>query len=256
MANKSSGRLRWVNIVAFVLTVIVNSIAGSTTLIGGRNTAQVSDAFSNLITPAGYVFAIWGIIYILLGVFVVYQALPNQQVKDYQNKISWLFVLSSLFNIVWLFFWQFEYLPISVGLIFLLLVSLILIYVRLGIGKSKVTKEEKLAVHLPFSVYLGWITIASIANVAAMLASLKWNGFGISQETGAAGVIAVAVIISILSLIARKDIAYSLVIIWAFIGIGVEHSGNQTIATLTEISAIIKAIAIIATVLVTKLRKK
>lgn len=111
MAKTGSSSLRWVNIVAFVLTVIINSIAGSTTLIGGRNTAQVSDAFSSLITPAGYVFAIWGIIYILLGVFVVYQALPSQRGKDYQNKISWLFVLSSLFNIVWLFFWSLNIFP-------------------------------------------------------------------------------------------------------------------------------------------------
>lgn len=116
--------------------------------------------------------------------------------------------------------------------------------------------KEKLAVHLPFSVYLGWITIASIADVAATLVSLKSNVLSISPETGAAAVIAAVVIISILILIARKDIAYSLVIIWALIGIAVKQSGNQTIATLTEVSAIMIAIVLIATILVTKLRKK
>ncbi len=151
---------------------------------------------------------------------------------------------------------EFEYLPISVVLIFLLLASLILIYIRLGVGKSKITMKEKLAVHLPFSVYLGWITIASIADVAATLVSLKSNVLSISPETGAAAVIAAVVIISILILIARKDIAYSLVIIWALIGIAVKQSGNQTIATLTEVSAIMIAIVLIATILVTKLRKK
>jgi len=256
MANTNSSILRYANILFFALTVIVNSIAGSTTLIGGKNTAQISDANPTLITPAGYVFSIWGIIYILLGVFVVYQALPKQQGKDYQKKIGWLFVLSSLLNIVWLFLWQFEYLPLSVVIMFLLLASLILIYLRLGVGKSKVTMGERLAIHLPFSVYLGWITVASIANVSATLVSLNWDGFGISPEIWAALVVAVALIITILMLITRKDVAYSLVIIWALVGIGVKQSGNQTVVLLTEVGAVIVAIVLIVVVLVAKMRKK
>ena len=256
MANSSSVILRWVNLVAFALTVIVNSLAGSTTIIGGRNTAQVSDANPTLITPAGYVFSIWGIIYVLLGVFVIYQALPSQQGKDYRKRISWLFVLSSLANIIWLFLWQSEILSISCILMFLLLASLILIYLRLDIGKSNVLLGEKLAVHLPFSIYLGWITVASIANVSATLVSIKWNGFGVSPETWAAVVIAVALIITVLMLIIRKDVAYALVIIWALVGIGLKQSGNQTIVTLTEVSAVIVAVASVVVVLVAKLRKK
>jgi len=256
MANTNSSILRYANILFFALTVIVNSIVGSTTLIGGKNTAQISDANPTLITPAGYVFSIWGIIYILLGVFVVYQALPKQQGKDYQKKIGWLFVLSSLLNIVWLFLWQFEYLPLSVVIMFLLLASLILIYLRLGVGKSKVTMGERLAIHLPFSVYLGWITVASIANVSATLVSLNWDGFGISPEIWAALVVAVALIITVLMLITRKDVAYSLVIIWALVGIGVKQSGNQTVVLLTEVGAVIVAIVLIVVVLFVKLRKK
>lgn len=256
MANTNSSILRYANILFFALTVIVNSIVGSTTLIGGKNTAQISDANPTLITPAGYVFSIWGIIYILLGVFVVYQALPKQQGKDYQKKIGWLFVLSSLLNIVWLFLWQFEYLPLSVVIMFLLLASLILIYLRLGVGKSKVTMGERLAIHLPFSVYLGWITVASIANVSATLVSLNWDGFGISPEIWAALVVAVALIITVLMLITRKDVAYSLVIIWALVGIGVKQSGNQTVVLLTEVGAVIVAIVLIVVVLIAKLKKK
>jgi hypothetical protein len=256
MSNSGSSVLRWANIVVFVLTIAVNSLAGSTTIIGGRNTADVSDANPTLITPAGYVFSIWGIIYILLGVFVVYQALSSQQGKGYQKKIGWLFVLSSLVNIVWLFLWQFEYLSLSVVLMFLLLATLILIYLRLGIGKSKVMLGERLAVHLPFSVYLGWITVASIANVAATLVLLNWDGFGVSPETWAAVVIAVALVITVLMLATRKDVAYALVIIWALVGIGVRQSGNQTIVMLTDAGAVIVAVVLIAMVLVTKLRRK
>lgn len=256
MSNSGSRVLRWANMVVFVLTIVVNSLAGSTTIIGGRNTAQVSDSNPTLITPAGDVFSIWGIIYMLLAVFVVYQALPSQQGKDCQKKIGWLFVLSSVVNIVWLFLWQFEYLSLSVVLMFLLLATLISIYLRLGVGKSKVALGERLAVHLPFSVYLGWITVASIANVAATLVSLNWDGFGVSPETWAAVVIAVALVITVLMLVTRKDVAYALVIIWALVGIGVRQSGNQAIVMLTEAGAVIVAVVLIAVVLVTKLRRK
>ncbi len=97
MANNSSSILKYANILFFALTVVVNSLAGSTSIIGGRNTANVSDANPSLVTPAGYVFSIWGIIYILLGVFVIYQALPSQQGKDYQKK-NQLAVRSKQFN--------------------------------------------------------------------------------------------------------------------------------------------------------------
>jgi len=255
-STTNSSALRYANIVFFVLTVIMNSLAGSTKLIGGRNTADVSNAYSTLITPAGYVFSIWGVIYILLGIFVVYQALPSQKGKEYLSKISWLFILSSIVNIAWLFVWQYEYLSLSVLLIFALLVTLIAIYVRLGIGKSNTILREKLAVHLPFSVYLGWITVASIADVAATLVSYNWNGFGISPSTWAILVVAVALVITMLMLATRKDIAYALVIIWALIGIGVNHNGNQTVVILTEVASALVAIALVATILVSRVRKK
>ena len=256
MQNNKSSVLRYANILFYALTVVVNSLAGGTTILGGQLTAAVSDANPTLITPAGYVFSIWGIIYLLLGVFVIYQALPSQKGKEYQNRIGWLFALSSLINVLWLFLWQYNYLSVSVVLMFALLATLILIYVRLGIGKLKVTLRERIAVHLPFSVYLGWITVASIANVAVTLVSLGWDGFGINPETWAILVVAVALIITMLMLITRKDVAYALVIIWALVGIGVKQSGNQTIVLLTEISAFIVAVALIATILITQLRKK
>ncbi|TRO52648.1 tryptophan-rich sensory protein [Candidatus Bathyarchaeota archaeon] len=250
----NSALLKWSNIVAFIATVIVNGLAGSTTLLGGVNTAKISDANPTLVTPAGYVFSIWGIIYILLAVFVIFQALPSQKEKEYPKKIGWLFVLSSILNIVWLFLWQYQILSISVVLIFLLLITLIAIYLRLNIGKSTVTLREKLAFHLPFSVYLGWITIASIANVAVFLFSENWDGFGISQETWAILIILVALVITLLVLATRRDIAYGLVIVWALTGIAVNQSGNQSITTLTEASIIIILLALAAVVLLSRLK--
>lgn len=256
MMRADSTILRGLNIVAFVLTVIVNSLAGSTTLIGGKTTAEVSDANPTLITPAGYVFAIWGVIYILLAIFVVFQALPSQRGKDFQKNVSWLFVLSSVLNIVWLFAWQSLYLELSVVLMFLLLATLIAIYVRLNIGKSTASLREKLFVHTPFSVYLGWITIASIANVSAALVSARWDGFGISQETWAILIIIIALLITLLVVATRKDIAYGLVIIWALAGIAVKQSGNQNIVMSTAICSIVIAFALALSIIVPRFRQQ
>lgn len=244
------------NILAFIFTIIVNALAGSTTLIGGKVTAEISDANLTLITPAGYTFSIWGIIYVLLGIFVIYQALPSQKDKAYHDKIGWLFVLSSILNIAWLFLWQFEHLIFSVVLMFMLLATLIAMYLRLDIGKSKVELSEKITVHLPFSTYLGWITIASIANVATTLVSINWDGFGINSVTWASLIIVVALLLSLIVTVTRKDVAYGLVIIWAFMGIAAAQTANPNIVTLTQISAIIVLLALIATIIINKLRQK
>lgn len=256
MVAANSTLLKWMNGLAFALTVVVNGLAGSTKIIGGKTTADISNANPTLITPAGYVFSIWGIIYILLGIFVAFQALPSQKEKGYQERIGWLFVLSSLLNIAWLFLWQFEYLSSSVFVMFLLLATLIAIYLRLNIGKSTVSLRERLAVHLPFSVYLGWITIASIANVAATLVSVNWDGFGISQQTWATLIIIIALLITLLVIATRRDVAYGLVVIWASVGIAVNQSKNPNIVMVAEISAIIVAIALVASILLTRFKRE
>ena len=178
------------------------------------------------------------------------------QAKKEKNipKIGWLFVLSSIINIAWLFLWQYNFLSLSVVLIFLLLITLILIYIRLEIGKTKAKLSEKIATQLPFSVYLGWITIASIANVSVTLVSIGWDGFGIGVETWATLIVIVALAITLLVLATRRDIGYGLVIVWALIGIAVKQNGNQNILTLLEASIIIVIISIVATLIVNILK--
>jgi hypothetical protein len=247
--------LRWANIVAFIITLIVNGLS-NTTLIGGRTTAEVSNNYPTLITPAGYVFAIWGIIYVLLGVYLVYQALPSQKDKPFQEQISGLFILVSVFNVIWLFFWQNELLPISVAIIFAFLASLIAIYLRLNIGRSNVGLKEKLCVHVPFSVYLGWVTIATIANIAVTLVSAGWDGFGLSLQTWAILVLAVALILDLAVIATRRDIAYSLVFIWALAGIAVNQIANPSIALTAEIGITIITIALAITFAFSRLHRK
>ena len=247
--------LRLGNIVAYVVTLAVNSLAGSSTLLNGRTTAAVSDAYLTLVTPAGYVFSIWGVIYLLLGAFVVFQVLPNQKDQPYQKQIGALFILSSLFNIVWLFLWQYDYITLSVIVMFAFLVTLIAIYVRLGIGKTKASLKENLLVRLPFSVYLGWITIATIANVSAALVSVSWDGFGLSPQTWAILVLAVAAVITLAVIVTRKDVAYSLVVIWALAGIAVKQSLYPDIVLTAEVAIAIVVVALVVTLIAYRLRR-
>ena len=252
MSASSFDFLKWLNLIALVVVICVNILAVSTTLIGGKVTAQISDQNPTLITPAGYVFSIWSVIYILLAVFVISQLLTSG--KEVREKVGWLFIISSILNIVWLFLWQYELLLFSVVIMFLLLITLILIYLRLDVGKPVTRLREKIVFHLPFSVYLGWITIATIANVAAAAVSINWDGFGISPETWAILVLVIALLIAMLILLTRKDIVYGLVIIWALIGIAVKQSLNQNIVTMVEIIVIILALTMIATTLFSRLK--
>jgi len=229
------------NAIAFAATILVNSLAGSTKIIGGRNTADVSAAFPTLVTPAGFTFAIWGVIYVLLAALVIFQFLPSHRRDSFNGRIGGLFIVSSLLNIVWLFLWQNELIVESVLVIFCLLITLAAIYLRLDVGRSTVSLRERLCIHLPFSVYLGWITVASIANVSSALVSIEWNGLGLSPTLWAQLVVVVALGITLLVLGTRRDPAYGLVVTWALVGIATNQLGYPAVAPMTEISAIVAA---------------
>ena len=246
--------LQSVNVLAFAVTVIVNGLASSLAL-NGRTTAEVSDQYFTLVTPAGYVFSIWGVIYVLLLAFVVFQALPSQREKPFLRQINVLFILSSVFNVVWLFLWHYDQIVLSVALMFALLATLIAVYLRLGIGKTMVTLKERVFVHLPFSVYLGWITVASIANVASALVAVGWDGFGLASDVWAVLVIAVALLITLGVIATRKDAAYSLVLVWALVGIAVNQSAYQNVLLASLIGAVTIAVALVAVLAVSKLKK-
>jgi benzodiazapine receptor len=243
-----------INIVAFAVTILVNGLAGSTTLLGGVTSADVSDMYPTLVTPAGFTFAIWGIIYTLLAVFVIYQLLTKD--KTFLQQIGVFFALSSLLNICWLFLWHYDLITYSVVLMLALLASLILIYLRLDIGRaSSVSVKERLCVHLPFSVYLGWISIATIANVSVTLTAVGWDGLGIADETWAVVIIAVALVLTLAMLVLRKDVAFSLVVVWALVGILSKQSDFQNIVLAAEVCIAIILLAIVAVVLVSKFKR-
>lgn len=253
MATKTQAILPYANIAAYIITLVVNGLSANTTLIGDITTAEVSDMYPTLITPAGYVFSIWGVIYVLLAIFLVYQVLPSQRNKPFQKQINGLFILTNVFNVLWLFLWQNLYIAYSTIVIVAFLLTLIAIYLRLNIGKSNVSLKEKIAVHLPFSVYLGWLTIATIANVAITLTAENWDRLGLSAEIWAILVVAVAVLITLLVIFTRRDIAYSLVVIWALAGIAVNQTAADVILT-AQVAIIVIAVSLAATLLVHRLR--
>ena len=238
-----------VNIIAFIITLIVNGLAGSTTLLNGVTSGEVSDFYPTLITPAGFTFAIWSIIYVLLLLFIIYQILPKNKDRTFLGQIGLFFGLSSFCNIVWLFLWHYDFITISLFFMLGLLISLVLIYLRLGVGKTNTSMQERLFVHLPFSVYLGWISIATIANVSVALTAISWDGFGIDPATWSVFIIIVAVILSSIMLITRKDVAFNLVVIWALIGILSKQSEQENIVLTSEL-AIVFLIVLVGIILI------
>ena len=243
-----------INAVAFVVTILVNSLAGSTTLLGGVTSADISDMYPTLVTPAGFTFAIWGVIYVLLAVFVIYQFMSKWD-KSFIQTIGWLFALSSALNIFWLFLWHYDLVTYSLLLMLGLLVTLIGIYRKLDIGKAKVSLTERLCVHLPFSVYLGWISIATIANVSVALTAVEWDGFGVEPQTWAVVIIAVALILTLVMLLSRKDIAFSLVVIWALVGIMSKQSTYEDIVLASQFAIVVILIAAVVLALVSTLKR-
>jgi len=241
--SKGFGLLQVANAVGFAATAVVNILANALPL-NGKTTAELSDAYPNLITPAGYVFSIWGVIYVLLMAFVVYQLLPGHRDETFIGRIGYLFLFSCAANISWIFLWHYEQVLLSVPVMFALLGSLILIYTRLGIGRSDVGRRERLLVHLPFSVYLGWITVAPIANVAAALVSMGLDSLSLGEPAWTALMIAVAVVVTILVIYTRVDVAYSFVIIWALGGI-IAKQGTVQIIVFSSGAGIIAILAAI-----------
>jgi len=213
-----------------------------------------ADGVESKVGPAGITFSIWGIIYVLIILFAIYLAkdLFKKEIttKTFLEKIGFFFILASLANIIWIFLWHYEQILLSLLAMLVLFASLLVMYLRLNIGKEEVSLKEKLFIHVPISVYIGWITVATIANVTAVLVTIGWNGFGVSEEIWTMLVMIVAAIITILMLIKRKDCAYSAVIIWALIGIYLKRMTNDPIYGLQTQIAYTAVIAIVIILIV------
>jgi hypothetical protein len=233
-----------VNVVAVVATLAVNGLANALPL-NGQTTGQISDRFQVYFVPAGYVFTIWGLIYAGLVAFAVYQALPSQRHNGRLRRVGYLFALSCLANGLWIFLWHYEFFVATLLVMVGLLLLLIAIYLRLGIGREPVGAAEKWLVHRPFSLYLGWISVATIANATAVLDYLQWQGWGIAPQLWALVMLAAGVVIATAVAWHRRDLVYPLVMVWAYVGIAVRQADTPLVAGTAWFAVLLLALLVL-----------
>ena len=217
------------NALSVVLALTVNILA-STLPLNGQNTGEISDRFEVFFVPAGYVFSIWGIIYIGWIAFTIYQFLPAQKDKPRLQKLGYWFALSGVFNAGWLFCWHYNLFGLSVLVMLALLATLLVSYLKLDVGRASVSTVEKWSVDIPFGVYLGWISVATIANITDYLYFIGWNGFGIAPQTWAVIMLVVASLVGLGMALNRRDAGFLFVFVWAFAGIAFKQSAAALVA--------------------------
>ncbi|SDH98733.1 hypothetical protein [Winogradskyella thalassocola] len=234
------------NIIALVLTIFINYLS-NTGALNNTTIGEVSNSYRSLFTPAGYTFAIWGLIYLLLIGFAVYQGrslFKNVKNDDVVLRTGWWFMLSCLFNSLWVFAWIYEYTAVSCIFIFLLLFSLLKIIVNNRMELDDEPLPIIAFVWWPFVMYSGWVTVASIANVSTYLVKIGWDGFGLSDVTWTIALIAIAVVINLVVTWKRNMREFALVGAWALIGIGNANKLNKE--TLMYVAFVSAAILIIS----------
>ncbi len=210
--------LKILTLITYVVMVGVNYLAVMLPL-GGRSTGQISDNYHNLFTPAGYAFSIWGLIYLLLGIYVIYQFWHKDD--ELTTKVNRIFIINALLNASWIFSWHYDLIWLSVIIMGGLLITLIKIA---DIFRNRtLTPKETWLVRLPFSMYFGWITVATIANITVLLVYLQWNGFGLPEFFWTALVLLVGALIGSWQMLRDRFAPYGLVLIWAYSAILVNH---------------------------------
>lgn len=244
--------LKIVNCLSLAGVLVVNALSNLLP-INGYTAAELSNLYPNLFVPAGITFSIWGVIYLLLIAFCLYQFFGGDKLAE---RVGWLFPLSCVGNVGWLLAWHYRLVGLSVVVMVALLVTLILIYFRLGIALRADGAAERLFGHIPFGVYTGWICVALIANVTAFLVHVGWSGFGLPDAVWALVMILLAGGLGSAIVILRRDIPLGVVFIWTFIGILIKRSaaaggGAEAAAEAAGvIEAAIVGIVVVATAIV------
>ncbi|HAM62356.1 MAG TPA: lantibiotic ABC transporter permease [Erysipelotrichaceae bacterium] len=226
ISRKSVRRYNVLSLLSFLVMVGVNALANILP-INGISTGAISDSYPNLFAPAGFTFAIWGVIYLLLGVFI-YHAFRNAErgiLRIHFRRISLLFIVSNLANSVWIFTWHYRVLWLS--MILMLVILGCLIFINRAFLTQRLTRDDAVFVKIPFGVYFGWITIATIANATTLLVSLGWNGGSIAEELWMILILLVALAIGGLSALKLQDLSYLAVLVWAEFGILMKHLSDD-----------------------------
>ena len=236
-------------VLVTLITITINILAEALP-INGLSTGTISDSFPVLFVPAGYAFSIWGIIYIGMIAYAIYQALPAQKDNPRLQSTGWWVVLGGVANSLWIFLWHYQQFVGTLAAMLVLLASLIAIYLRLGFAQTKVTNGETWAVRIPFSIYLGWITVATVANVEDVLFTFKWGLLNEHATFWMLIVLGAVLVIAGLMNFLRRDIAYTLVILWALAGIAAKWPREGVITIATWVTFGLVAVTLLAAFLV------
>ncbi len=231
-------------IVAIAGMIVINALANILP-INGMETGEISDMFDVYFVPAGYVFSIWGLIYLGLAGYAIYQALPGQRNSVLLRDLAWLVVLSCFANAGWIFLWHYLQFGWTLVVMLVLLATLIAIYLRIGRERGSLGRAATWLVAAPFSIYLGWISVATIANATSVLDWLGWRGGPIAPEWWAVIMLAVATALGLFFALRLRDSLYVAVLVWAFIGIAVKQSDAQPVYLAALVAAGLLAVAIV-----------
>jgi hypothetical protein len=211
-------------VINFLLTlgVIVVNIMANILPLNGVNTGVVSDMLPNLFVPAGLTFSIWGVIYLALlgyGLYGLYQAFSVKTAEQsaWVRRSGPAYLLASIANMAWIFAWHWRLIGLSLVLMLTILAALIWWY---AVSRA----YSKLLVRGPVSLYLGWISVATVANVTAYLVSIGFAG-GPWELSITVAILLVVLIIASLMIWRETDLLYTLVIIWAMVGIAIKRLG-------------------------------
>jgi hypothetical protein len=232
-------------LLAIVGGIIINTLSNFFP-INGLNIGQLSNQLfgSVLIIPASYAFAIWGLIYVGLLAFGIYQCRPRQRQSPELDQAGWLLVIASIAQIIWIYLFEARFFMLSIVPIVGILLPLIGMYQCLEIGTRRVSRQVQWLVHAPVSLYLGWISVATVVNVAIGLYSLNWNGLGISSTVWTVLMIGVSGTIAFLVLLQKRDPIFPLVIVWALVAIALRRWSFLPIAATAMGLAIVLAILV------------
>nr|WP_321231223.1 tryptophan-rich sensory protein [uncultured Psychroserpens sp.] len=227
------------NGVALIATIIMNYLS-NTGLMNDTTIGEISGGLRTLFTPAAYAFSIWGIIYLMLLSFAIYQGrslFVKVRDDDFVLRVGWWFMLSCIANSFWVVSWIYGYTGLSCFFIFLLLFSLLKIVWnnRMELWDAPISVIAFL--WWPFVIYSGWVTVASIVNVAAYLVKINWDGFGISPVIWTLIMIVIATLINIIITWKRNMREFALVGAWALIAIGVANFSSEILIAYTAFAA-------------------
>lgn len=235
-----SGRaLSIATLIAILATLFVNVLSNLYPPQGLNIGAIANTILQGVqITPANYAFAIWGLIYIGLLAYGVYQLRSIQRRKPVIQRVNGLLIGACIAQIIWVYLFTYRLFTLSIVAMLGILLSLIGAYLQLNVGRQRVSREEKRLMHLPFSIYLGWISVATVVNVASALYSAGWNGWGMSATNWTVVMLVVSAAIAAIVVWQRVDVAFTLVFIWAYVAIAVRQATNPAILV-TAIAAVI-----------------